>query len=312
MPSFFMFATLPYVVVVNQISIMSAYSITYKVSSSHVPVYILTCPPVHSEGMVAYLRKNNCKFHMVMERTKWERRHSIDRDVFYIEVCPQQVIDRLIKSTEAKGGQVNLPLADLFSGLRDSKTVIDRYRELLKVYHPDCGGNADEFSQLIAQFQQAMRVLAYSSGERSPAFPSQVQGCLEVVSQTVVDRLTASTQAKGGQVNLLPSEKLVSPNAPGIEVSLVICTETQEQVLEILFKGSEIPATGDDEDDYEWWNAQNNLDIKLKTFIETAITGKQNVVFYYDARINAGLADLLESCGFTYNGTEEAMRFSNK
>ena len=196
---------------------MSAYSITYKVSSAHVPVYILTCPPVHSKGMIGYLRKNGCKFHMVMERTKWERRHSVDRDVFYIEVCPQQVADRLIASTQSKGGQVNLP-----------------------------------------------------------------------------------------------AMKLVSPNASGIEVSLVICTETQEQVLEILFKGSEIPATGDDEDDYEWWNAQNNLDIKLKTFIETAITGKQNLVFYYDARINAGLADLLESCGFTYDGTEEAMRFSNK
>ena len=58
--------------------------------------------------MIGYLRRNQCKFHMVMERTKWERRHSIDRDVFYIESAPQQVIDRLIASTEAKGGQVNL------------------------------------------------------------------------------------------------------------------------------------------------------------------------------------------------------------
>ena len=87
---------------------MSAYSITYKVSSAHLPVWVLTCPPIHSERMIAYLRKNACKFHMVMERTKWERRHSVDRDVFYIELIPQTVVDRLIKSTEAKGGQVNL------------------------------------------------------------------------------------------------------------------------------------------------------------------------------------------------------------
>jgi hypothetical protein len=58
--------------------------------------------------MIAYLKKSKCKFHMVMERTKWQRKHSIDRDVFYIEVCPQQVADRLITSTQAKGGQVNL------------------------------------------------------------------------------------------------------------------------------------------------------------------------------------------------------------
>ena len=87
---------------------MSAYSITYSVSSTRLPVWVLTCPPCHSEGMIGYLRRNQCKFHMVMERTKWERRHSIDRDVFYIESAPQQVIDRLIASTEAKGGQVNL------------------------------------------------------------------------------------------------------------------------------------------------------------------------------------------------------------
>ena len=106
-----------------------------------------------------------------MERCKWERRHFVDRDVYYIEVAPQQVIDRLIASTEAKGGAVNLlpneKLADLFdereespfSGLRDSKTIKSKYRELSKVYHPDCGGNADEFNALNEQFKQAMRAL---------------------------------------------------------------------------------------------------------------------------------------------------------
>ena len=167
----FMVATRPSWGVVNQVSIMNAYSITYKTSNAHVPVWVLTCPPVHSEGMVAYLRKNGCKFHMVMERCKWERRHFVDRDVYYIEVAPQQVIDRLIASTEAKGGAVNLlpneKLADLFdereespfSGLRDSKTIKSKYRELSKVYHPDCGGNADEFNALNEQFKQAMRAL---------------------------------------------------------------------------------------------------------------------------------------------------------
>jgi hypothetical protein len=45
---------------------------------------------------------------MVMERVKWERRHKVDKDVFYIESIPQQVVDRLIASTQSKGGQVNL------------------------------------------------------------------------------------------------------------------------------------------------------------------------------------------------------------
>lgn len=182
-----MVATRPSCGVVHLVSFMSAYSITYKTSNTHLPVWVLTCPPCHSEGMIGYLRHNQCKFHMVMERTKWERRHSVDRDVFYIEIAPQQVLDRLIDSTYSKGGAVNLlpneKLADLFeeepllfpepefdesmkeweespfSGLRDSKTIKSKYRELSKVYHPDCGGNADEFSQLNAQFQQAMRAL---------------------------------------------------------------------------------------------------------------------------------------------------------
>lgn len=103
-----MVATRPSWGVVNQVSIMNAYSITYKVSSSHLPVWVLTCPPCHSEGMIGYLRKNGCKFHMVMERCKWERRHKVDRDVFYIETIPQWLTEQLIKSTEAKGGAVNL------------------------------------------------------------------------------------------------------------------------------------------------------------------------------------------------------------
>ena len=173
---------------------MNAYSITYSVSSTRLPVWVLTCPPVHSEAMIGYLRKNGCKFHMVMERCKWERRHSVDRDVFYIETIPQQVVDRLIDSTYSKGGTVNLlpneKLADLFeeeplnddgschlfpepefdesmkeweespfSGLNSKTSVRIRYRELSKVYHPDCGGNADEFNALNEQFQQAMRAL---------------------------------------------------------------------------------------------------------------------------------------------------------
>lgn len=174
-----MVATRPSWGVVNQVSIMNAYSITYKVSSSHLPVWVLTCPPCHSEGMIGYLRKNGCKFHMVMERCKWERRHSVDRDVFYIETIPQQVVDKLIDSTYSKGGTVNLlpneKLADLFepefdesmkeweespfSGLNSKTSVRIRYRELSKVYHPDCGGNADEFNALNEQFQQAMRAL---------------------------------------------------------------------------------------------------------------------------------------------------------
>lgn len=106
--------------VVNQVGIMSAYSITYKVSSAHVPVWVLTCPPVHSEGMIAYLRKNGCKFHMVMSRVKWERKHQFDFDTFYIESAPQIVIDRLIKSTETKGGEVNLMPKEKLAPLDDS------------------------------------------------------------------------------------------------------------------------------------------------------------------------------------------------
>ena len=212
-----MVATLLVWGVVNQVSIMSAYSITYRTSPAHLPVWVLTCPPCHSEDMIAYLRRNQCKFHMVMSRVKWERKHSFDFDTFYIESAPQIVIDRLVQSTQSKGGQINL-------------------------------GNC----------------------------------------------------------------RLTSPNANGLEVDLSVCPLTQDQLLSIKINGAEIPASGDDMDDYEWWLAQDNLDLKLKTFIEMAVNGRErDIVFHYDTRINLNLRELLESCGFSYIAGEESMRYFN-
>jgi hypothetical protein len=148
---------------------------------------------------------------MVMERIKWERCHSVDRDVFYIEVAPQTVLDRLVASTQFKGGAVNL-----------------------------------------------------------------------------------------GAIKLI-----------GIEVNLSVpCPSTNERALTIKVNGEDIPASGDDMDDHEWWLAHPNLDLKLKTAVEMAVNSRGNIVFYYDTRINLNLRELLESCGFEYSPNEEAMRFS--
>lgn len=90
---------------------MSAYSILLKTSKAHLPVYVLTCAPEYGDGMIKYLRHHQCKFHRVLERRCWDRYHAVDRDVFYIEVAPAQVIDALIKSTQAKGGKVDISSA---------------------------------------------------------------------------------------------------------------------------------------------------------------------------------------------------------
>ena len=104
----------------------NAYSIKYSVDrGSRLPVWVLTCPPVHSEGMIAYLRKSGCKFHMVMSRRKWERRHQFDFDTFYIETIPQQIVDRLIASTQSKGGRVSLMPNEKLAPLDDSDMPVN-------------------------------------------------------------------------------------------------------------------------------------------------------------------------------------------
>jgi hypothetical protein len=45
----------------------------------------------------------------------------------------------------------------VFAGLSDIKSIKAKYRELSKVYHPDCGGSADNFRLLNEQFQQAIK-----------------------------------------------------------------------------------------------------------------------------------------------------------
>lgn len=207
-------ATLPCVDVVNQVVVMSAYSLVLKVNKAYVPVHILTCPPEHGDGMIKYLRYHKCKFRRVMERRCWDRYHVIDRDVFYIETAPDTVINSLVKSTEGKGGKVDI--------------------------------------------------------------------------------------------------SSLATNQPQIDVDTMICPLTQDQLLTIRVNGEEIPATGDDSDDYEWWSSVPNIDIALTQFIEMAIDGiEADIRFYYDTRINLNLRELLESHGFMWLPDEECMMMAN-
>lgn len=123
---------------------------------------------------------------------------------------------------------------------------------------------------------------------------------VEEIPQVILDRIVERTIALGGKVNLGES----------IKVHLEVCPLTGEQLLSIKVNGQEVPASGDDLNDHEWWLAQD-LDGKLKPLIEMAINSTEgDIAFYYDTRINLNLRELLESCGFKYSPDEEAMRFS--
>ncbi len=124
---------------------------------------------------------------------------------------------------------------------------------------------------------------------------------MEEIPPQVLERIIERTLANQGKVNL----------GVNLEVNLEVCPLTQEQMLSIKVNGQEVPASGDDMDDYEWWLAHPNLDLKLKTAVEMAVNSRGNIVFYYDTRINLNLRELLESCGFKYSPNEEAMRFSS-
>jgi hypothetical protein len=133
---------------------------------------------------------------------------------------------------------------------------------------------------------------------------------VEEIPSQVLDAICVRTLANQGKVNL-GAIKLTSPNAVGIEVDLVPCSSTNERALTIKVNGEDIPASGDDMDDHEWWLAHPNLDLKLKTAVEMAVNSRSNIVFYYDTRINLNLRELLESCGFKYSPDEESMRLSS-
>ena len=124
---------------------------------------------------------------------------------------------------------------------------------------------------------------------------------VEEIPSQVLDAICVRTLANQGKVNL----------GVNFQVCLKVCPVTGEQLLSIKVNGKDIPASGDDMDDYEWWLAHPNLDLKLKTAVEMAVNSRGNIVFYYDTRINLNLRELLESCGFKYSPDEESMRLSS-
>lgn len=122
--------------------------------------------------------------------------------------------------------------------------------------------------------------------------------------QALVDR----TLANGGKVDI-PS---LAINQPQIDVDLMICPLSGDQLLTIKVNGQEIPATADDMTDYEWWMSVPNIDAALSQFIKMAIDGiERDIVYYYDTRINLNLRELLESFGFCWCAEEESMRLAN-
>lgn len=122
--------------------------------------------------------------------------------------------------------------------------------------------------------------------------------------QALVDR----TKANNGKVNV----SSLATNQPQIDVDLMICPLTGDQLLTIKVNGQEIPATADDMADYEWWLSIPNIDAALSQFIKMAIDGiERDIVYHYDTRINLNLRELLESFGFCWCAEDESMRLFN-
>lgn len=88
----------------------SLYSfIYYPATAATVGHWSLTCPPQHSELVIAYLRGNKCKFNRKMQRTAWQKSVIQDRDIFTIEIISEKAVKSLIKATRDKGGLVIEP-----------------------------------------------------------------------------------------------------------------------------------------------------------------------------------------------------------
>ena len=48
-----------------------------------------------------------------------------------------------------------------FEGMDTSSAIHEKYKELAKKIHPDAGGNADDFSQLTQEYQEALNKCRY-------------------------------------------------------------------------------------------------------------------------------------------------------
>ena len=50
-----------------------------------------------------------------------------------------------------------------FSDLADPAAIKKRYRELSKTYHPDMGGNSEQFNSLTSAYESALSRVSYAS-----------------------------------------------------------------------------------------------------------------------------------------------------
>ena len=93
----------------------------------------------------------------VMNDVEWYKLHG-NGWAEYHRACEQAMSDdEFLGLFSTPSNQVEVTP---FSGLSDAKAVKSKYRELSKVHHPDCGGNADDFNTLNEQFKCAMRAIA--------------------------------------------------------------------------------------------------------------------------------------------------------
>lgn len=123
----------------------------------------------------------------------------------------------------------------------------------------------------------------------------------------MLQALIERTLANGGKVDISSNQlAVVETEVEELTVELEPCPLTENNVLSIKYRGRDIPCTGDDCDDYDWWVA-SGIEPKLTPFINMAVM-QPNVTFHYDTRINIGLREYLETFGFNWNPETEMMQ----
>lgn len=100
---------------------------------------------------------SSCPHNFEVDDFTWDATHG-NGWAEYFRACEQAMSDdEFLGLFSTPSNQVEVTP---FSGLSDAKSIKSKYRELSKVYHPDCGGNAADFNTLNEQFKCAMRAVA--------------------------------------------------------------------------------------------------------------------------------------------------------
>ena len=73
-----------------------------------------------------------------------------------------------------------------FTGLNDIETLRKRYRELLKIHHPDNGGNVSDMQSINTEYDALFDILSKKEQEDNHSYPQEENEQFKTIMNTII------------------------------------------------------------------------------------------------------------------------------